>query len=241
MRIKALAAAATVNLVSLVANYAHAQNVSHALQIGLGTDFLTYTSATATVRVPQGAGGTLEQKSDENTTVWGFGRSNRVALEGGYGLTDSLVIGGVLQMGGWSREESTAPGSNNKTSDSRFSLFIGPKIDYMLLPTSMVRPMFGATLGLIRQTDSIDFTNANATTNQSSFGATGLGVMGRAGIRWFLTPGFSIDPAFVFGVATMSGSYEQPGVNPNTRLSYDASLSGYTVGLQVGLSGWVGL
>jgi hypothetical protein len=243
MRNKTLTALSIIGFAFVVSAQAKAQNIEHSLQLGLGTNFLTYESGTITQNQPQPDGSTLEYKTVDQTTTWGFSSRNPLSLEAGYGITDSLVIGGMLQLGGWANtigaQNVTAAGG--RQHESRFSLFIGPKLDFMLLPDSMVRPFVGGAIGLVRRTDTIETTNQNnITTTQSDLGQTGIGLMARAGIRWFLTPGFSIDPAFMFGFGWTSGGIDVPAGAGATR-NIDTSANGYTVGLSVAFSGWVGL
>ncbi len=249
MRKKTLTALMAIGIASIVSSRAQAQTTAGALQLGVGTNFLTYSSANITQHnTPIDNAGTLgDLKTIERNTTWGLSNRNGVSLEGGYGITDSLVLGGILEMGDWSN--TTGPDGMSRTvarnKESMFSLFIGPKLDYMLLPESVVRPFFGVALGLVRRTDTRESTLLNAagaavTTTDSDVGLTGVGLQGRAGIRWFLTPGFSLDPAFVFGFTSASGSISVPAGAGATR-SYDMSASGYTVGLRVAFSGWIGL
>jgi len=241
---KTLTALSIIGFASVVSAQAQAQNIEHSLQLGLGTNFLSYDSGTITVHQTQPDGSTLETKFVDQTTTWGLSSRNPISLEGGYGITGSLVIGGILQLGGWASTtgpQTVTATSGDKGHESRFSLFIGPKVDYMFLPDSMVRPFVGGAIGLVRRTDTIETTNQNnVTTTQSDLGQTGLGLMGRAGIRWFLTPGFSIDPAFMVGFGLTSGGIDRPAGAGATR-NYDTSANGYTVGLSVAFSGWIGL
>ena len=154
-------------------------------------------------------------------------------------------MGGLLQLGGWSQTVQTpanAPvGATTQDKQSIFQLFIGPKLDIMFLPDSRVRPFIGAAIGLVRDTNTQTHTATNnVTTTPYDGGWTGLGLLGRAGIRCFLTPGFSLDPAFVVSFATLSGSttYPAPGVGT---VNYDTGATGYNLGLSVAASGWVGL
>jgi opacity protein-like surface antigen len=243
MRNQTLTALSIVGLASLISTHASAQNIERALQLGLGTNLITYSSASITQNVPAGNGTTIEYESVNRTTVWGLGSRNNVTFEGGYGITDSLVLGGMLELGGWSNTTGpdTITAGDPRRTDSMFSLFLGPKLDFMLLPDSVVRPFIGGAIGLVRQSYSIETTNQNNITEpQADFGVTGVGLLARAGIRWFLTPGFSIDPAFVFGFATASGSTGTPVGGGATR-NDDTSATGYTLGLRVGFSGWIGL
>ena len=245
MRKTTVATLTAVGLVSFLATNAHAQAVAGALQVGIGTGLVSYTSPTYTVHnYPVGPGAIVgDLKTNPPITTWGFASRNGVTLEGGYGLNDMFVIGGMLQLGGWS--QSSLPGPGNATEKtSMFDLFIAPKLDVMFLPESRVRPFVGGAIGLTHFGTTTERTTpaaggATVTTTQNSAGATGIGLLGRAGIRWFLTPGFSIDPAFVFSYSAMSGSTEEP--RGAATVSYDSSMNSYTIGLNVGFSGWVGL
>lgn len=242
MRNHTLTAVTILGFATAFSTHANAQNIQHALQLGLGTNFVTYTSEKITQRGLLD-GGARDRELEDSTTVWGFGSRNAIAFEAGYGLTDSLVLGGILELGGWSNTSGPDPiaAGDPRRTNSMFSLFIGPKIDYMFLPDSVVRPFIGGAVGLVRQSSSQETTNQNNITDTDyEIGATGVGLLGRAGIRWFLTPGFSIDPAFVFGFATASGNTGFPEGNGATR-NYDTGVTGYTLGLRVGFSGWVGI
>jgi hypothetical protein len=244
MRKTTVATLTAVGLITLLSTSARAQAVAGALQLGLGTDFVSYSNYTQTVSVPTplvAPTGTVEQKFDYHQTRWGVSDHSNLNLEVGYGLTDDMVLGGMLVMGGWSGyAHSQQAQSPQHLQDSSFNFFIGPKFDYMFLPGSRVRPFVGAVVGLSRVTQNNTTTNnASVTTTTLDTGYTGLGLMGRAGIRWFLTPGFSLDPAFVFGFSTLSGSAQ--GVAGNDAASYDSGLTGFSLGLGVTASGWVGL
>ena len=244
MRNTTLVTLAAIGFISIVPCHAKAQTVANALQIGLGTGFVNYSSSTLTEHRPLVTGGTNDYKLDTTNTTWGFANRNGVFLEVGYGLNDMFVLGGLLQLGGTSQTVTTpagAPaGATTQTKESMFNLFIGPKLDVMFLPDSRVRPFVGAAIGLVRFTDNIQDTNANnVTTTPYDGGWTGVGLLGRAGIRCFLPPGFSLDPAFVFGFDTLSGSTTRP-VGAGTT-NYDTGATGYNLGLSVAASGWVGL
>jgi hypothetical protein len=85
-------------------------------------------------------------------------------------------------------------------------------------------------------------TATNVTTTPYDAGWTGVEFLGRAGIRWFIVPGFSLDPAFVFGFTLIDGSAHYPANVPaNATVSYDSNISGFSVGLSLAVSGWVGM
>ena len=153
MRKPTLATLTAIGLVSIISSHAKAQTVANSLQIGLGTDFVSYSNFTQRVTapplVPAGAPGTVDYKWDIHETRWGVSDHSNLSLEIGYGLDDSFVIGGLLRLGGWSGyNHSEQASSNNNIQESTFSLFIGPKLDYMFLPESRVRPFVGAIAGL---------------------------------------------------------------------------------------------
>ncbi len=247
MRKTTLVTLTAVGVVSMFSISAKAQTVAGALQLGLGTSFVNYSSSNITEHRPLAGGATEDYKISPATTTWGFADRNGATLEAGYGLNDMFVLGGLLQLGGWSQSIQTpapAPaGATITNKESFFTLFIGPKLDVMFLPDSRVRPFVTGAIGLVRMTDTRQTTTAaNVTTTSYDEGSTGGGLLLRAGIRCFLTPGFSLDPAFVFGYAgAFSGSTTIPNpVGPGT-VNYDTSASGYNLGLSVVASGWVGL
>ncbi|HEY6559760.1 MAG TPA: hypothetical protein VI072_20900 [Polyangiaceae bacterium] len=89
----------------------------------------------------------------------------------------------------------------------------------------MVRPFVGG---------SIAFLAASAEDDDSEASTTGFQVGGRAGVRWFAAPGFSLDPAFMVSYAYASGEIE-----PDAEDRIDVSTSGFSLLLMVGASGWI--
>lgn len=196
---------------------AFAQDIQGAIQLGLGTGLITYNKDT----VEQEVGGGVSVDVDYARTNWGFHGTSGVQFEGGYGLTDSLVLGGLLALGNDSTELSTG---NNEETVSTFELLLAPKVDYLFMPSSKVRPFVGGALGLFVH---------NTDDENSETSLLGLGVLARAGVKWFAAPGFSIDPALTFGGRWLSGETD------TGNLSFDASSSGYQIGLTLGMSGWI--
>ncbi len=241
MRKTTVATLTAVGLLSLFASNAHAQAVAGALQLGMGTGLVNYTNPSFTQHRA------ADYKQENPTTTWGFASRNGVTLEGGYGLNDMFVIGGLMQLGGWSQSaETTPPGDGTtKVKSSTFDLFLGPKLDVMFMPDSRVRPFVGGAIGFAHYGVSQETTaplGAGTVTRKDFDGAwNGVGFLGRAGIRWFLTPGFSIDPALVFSYTALSGSMNYPVAPAGATVNYDTPASSYMLGLNVGLSGWVGL
>lgn len=246
MRKTTVATLSAIGLVSLCAGNAHAQAVAGALQLGLGTGLISYTSPTFTHQVPF-QGGTAEYKLGTPTTTWGFASRNGVTLEAGYGLDDMFVIGGLMQLGGWSQSYETTPPGAGKTSvnSSTFDFFLGPKFDVMFLPGYSIRPFVGAAIGFAHYGVSQETQRPvlGGTTTERDYDGSwnGVGLMLRGGIRWFLTPGFSIDPSLVLGYTALAGSMDLPAPGQAATINYDAPGHSWTIGLNVGLSGWVGL
>jgi len=193
----------------------NAQSTEGAIQLGLSTTLFSYTKGTVTAEV-----GGLESDTDNSTTSWGIRDS--AAAELGYGVTDSLVLGGFLQLGG----ESTTgePEGQQESESSEFELLLGPKLDFMFSPGQKVRPFVGAMAGLLM---------VSADDEASETSLTGFQLLGRVGVRAFVAPGFSIDPALSLSWFTASGETE---FDPTT---IDVSASGVNVGLLIGFSGWV--
>src|SRR2546423_1806810 len=71
----------------------------------------------------------------------------------------------------------------------RFPFFVGPKVDYLFWSASPFRPFVGAIAGVER-------SNRDVVHGIGSM--IGAAVQGRAGVRCFAAPGFSIDPALFF-------------------------------------------
>lgn len=234
MHNKMIAVLGSLTMASLYATTATAQNTEGALQLGLGTDVFTYTSGSQKVDVPVVG----EQKTETSSFGWGFGRRNGITLEGGYGLGDSLVLGGFLALGGWSESAKLSRDNANESTDSEFTFGLAPKIDYMFLPTSRFRPFLGGALGLTHQSLKSETHDGQSgvTRIDTKVSLTGLLLMARVGVRCFLTPGFSLDPALTFGLIPTASGSAQAGAT-----SLDASASQFSIGLSLAASGWVGL
>ncbi|MGC4069523.1 MAG: outer membrane beta-barrel protein [Polyangiaceae bacterium] len=191
------------------AQVASAQNIDRAFQLGLGTNFLQYTS---------GSIDTDAYDADVSQTTWGISDHGGIQLEGGYALNDSLVLGGIVALGGQTV-------SIDDSDQDVFQLVLAPKLDYMFLSGERFRPFVGGAIGLVSTSQEV---NGGAKLSE-----TGLGLMARGGGRWFLAPGFSLDPALNLGFQTLSGEIDGGAVD------MDASMTAFTVGLSIGLSGWV--
>ncbi|MBN1605493.1 MAG: hypothetical protein JW940_02615, partial [Polyangiaceae bacterium] len=217
---------------------AGAQTTDGALQLGIGTGLVDYTSSTIDVELPAPGTTTAVHSS---SLEWGVAQGNRLDVEGGYGLGELLVLGGLVSLGGQSVKSDQI--GNTETKDSRFSLFVGPKLDLMLMPGEPIRPFFGFAAGLRHGLSKSESTNdQDVTTTTDRQKLSGVELLARAGIRWFPVQGFSIDPAIVFGWATLSGSRRvRRGPGPALYDDVDASGTRFAIGLDFAVSGWIGL
>jgi hypothetical protein len=215
-------------------------SVDGLIQLGLSVPIVQYASKSQTFKGmaaeinPATGIATMmmpEQKVSSSETNWGFA-TNSVALEGGYGLSDHLLIGGLLQLGGKSQSYQTE--GLPEVKNSSFSFLLGPKIDYMFSPTSKLNPFVGAAVAV-----AINSTNAGDAIKESS---TTFNFVARGGIRYFLFEQLSLDPTFQIGAAVGSGTQTttptggQPGV---TSTDKDFSQSGIQVALSLGVSLWL--
>jgi hypothetical protein len=161
------------------------------------------------------------QEVDISRLDWAIAE-NAVVLEIGYGLTESLVLGGQLGIGGESTTQEQMGFADQESSE--FSFLFGPKLDYMFSPGSKVNPFAGAVVLI-----GVDSTDGGGLETSS----TVFRFLGRIGLRAFLADAFSIDPALVVGAGV--GSASQDGGAGET----DLSVTGFQVGLDIGFSGWM--
>ncbi len=188
-------------------------SVDGALQLSLGTYFMRYTSASRDFDP--------ELPSDESISqlAWGLGEHSPVRIEMGYGISDRLLIGGVLQLGGESL--TLDPDIGVDAEASTFDLLLGPKAEFHFMPDSKFNPYAGAVLALESHSDDV-------------YGHLLFNFIVKAGVRCFLSEGFSIDPELQFGFALGSGAAE---ATDGSEIDY--SLSGFRIGLGLAFSGWL--
>jgi hypothetical protein len=213
---KAVVSVVTLGTLAITC-HAFAQNIDGAIQLGLGTSFLSYSKTSGTVDLPL-------RQTDIGTSItrWGLSDEGGIQLEGGYGINNSMIVGGLFALGG-SSTTNTQEGLNDVDS-SKFNLLLAPKFDYHFSAGQPLQPFVGGAIGLVM---------AKTDNNGLESSATGLGLLGRGGLRWFLAPGFSVDPALNLGFQALSGSIDSGNA------SYDLSGTAFTIGLSIGISGWV--
>lgn len=226
MRTKAVVALSLCLSSWVGARVGHAQESFDRLQIGLLTSLVRYNQVT----IEAEAGG-VTSEDETRRTGWGLASFNGVGLEIGYGVTDLLVVGGRLELGGESTTEQadTLP----EMESSGLDLLLAPKIDVMFSPGEPVRPLLGAAAGLLlaRSEEDLDTTQGLGPVAETS--VTGLALMARGGLRWFPVPGVTFDPAVAVHWQTGSGETEFAAG------TVDVSIKGIGVALEIGVSGWL--
>jgi len=224
-----------------------AQYSNGALQIGLSTPLFVYEHFS---RNAEG------EELIQETVAWGVRRN--VALEVGYVVTEAIVLGGYLRIGGESQTakyiegESQAimywdPYVTDPESDT-FGLMVGPNISAVLLSGSPIRPFLAVCAGFGFNTGENKV--ADQVVEDTFYG---LELLGRVGARWFLLEGFSLDGSFAFSWTTMSGELEAPVFgtmyDPNVnkyrpvieldRTTLKAERNGFSFAVLLGASGWI--
>ena len=201
---------------------ARAQTTDGALHLGLSTSVVEYTSLSGEYEW-----GALQTDVEASNTSWGF-RENGVMLDVGYGLTDSIVLGGFISVGGDSDsvELVDVPGAEEQ-EESHFGLALGPRFDFMFMPGEKLRPYLTASIGLVTASSDVDDVETSLT---------GFQMQGGVGLRWFAASGFSVDPVLAVGWGTASGEVEAADAALGEA---DVSVSAFTVGLGIGFSGWI--
>jgi hypothetical protein len=194
---------------------AAAQDIQDRFQLALSTDLVTYNSVTFESDL-------FDDDLEQNTTKWGVHRS--VLLELGYGVSEMIVVGAIVTLGGTS--QSVEQG-DDESEVSDFVAVVGPKIDLLLSQGSDVRPFLGAFIALAHQSDSVE---DGAETSM-----TGFNIGARLGLHCFASTGFSVMPAVMFAYGNVSGEMEIDGSSETPEISQ----SGFSLALMLGASGWI--
>ena len=193
-------------------------SVEGALQLSLGTYFMRFTSAS------QDYDNAMLSDESVSELLWGLSEASTVTLEGGYGVTDRLLVGGILQLGGTSGTRDPEADAAEEIDSSSFDLLIGPKAEFHFLPTSKFNPYAGGAIAIASHSEE---------AGGLSFSQLTFNLQIRGGIRCFITDSLSIDPSLVFAFGIGSGSVEV------ATLESDYGVSGFRIGLAVNVSGWL--
>lgn len=159
------------------------------------------------------------------TTAQGlFGRTTSypVHLEAGYGVSDNILIGALLQLASYGENLEIA-GAKSPMTD--FAFTIAPKFDYQFSPNSRLNPFVGAIASLTLHSKKY----VNLEDSRTLFG-----VGARAGLRYFVLDQLSIDPVATLSFNFGSGTQKQQIVP--TPVEFENSLSGFQFGLAMGVS-----
>lgn len=208
---------------ALLAFSAPALAVEEDFQLGLGTTLVS--SSTLELE----GDGTVETQLERKTTGVGFGGGSGVTLDLGYGITDRLVLGGLLQLRTETVENELEIAGVVTTSseETTTGVLIGPKLEFLILDDGDVRPFLGA---------AVAYASVTTENDTDEMDLSGFAVLGGVGLHWFLTPGFSIDPLLQLQYASLSGEID-PSAAGQDETDLDGSLLGY--GLGIGFSGWL--
>ena len=200
---------------------AHAQETQGAFQLGLGTPVFTYGSSTTTLEL-----GGEEQETETSGIGWGIPQDAMFEL--GYGVTDMIVVGGLLELSGTSQTQEPDDPDADELEASGLALVVLPKIDVMFSPGQKIRPFVGAAGGLLMTSTKL---SSGDFTQESSL--LGVQLLGRVGLRAFLAPGFSLDPAAFVVWSTASGEIEAETT------TFDVKTTNLAAGVLVVASGWI--
>jgi hypothetical protein len=202
----------------LLGGRAVAQDTEGAFQLALVTDLLSYSSATIEFD---------ETGVEVETTVLNWGVRDNVALELGYGITDMLVLGAFVRLGG--ETVTVAPQLGGDTENSDVGVLIGPKLDVVFgTSRSEVRPFAGFAVAL-------ESTTVNDEDMGLETSLLGLNLQGRVGLHWFVMPAISVDPVFAFAWGTANGEVDEIQGDD----SLEVSGTGINVSAMLGLSAWI--
>jgi hypothetical protein len=196
------------------------RSLSGKVQLGLSIPTLRYTRTT----LDMGSTKTHAQSV-------GTGFFSELRLDVGYVVSESIVLGGWLSMQAASTTTTfeAAPSPVIESFSNAYDFALGPKLDFHALPGAILCPFFGAAVGLrLHPKDA------------SAVSFAGVNFEARAGLRWFVAEGASVDVA-VFGGASISNYRQGPRKGQFAYvLPDDGSRQVYSVGLSFGLSAWIG-
>lgn len=154
--------------------------------------------------------------------LYGRTTSHPVNLELGYGVSNNILIGALVQLAAFS-DSLEANGAKFPMSD--FAFTVAPKLDYHFSPSARLNPFIGAIA-------SLTLHNKKYYASQDS--RTLFGVGARAGFRYFVLDQLSVDPLVMLGFNFGSGKQKQELVP--TPIEFENSLSGIQFALAIGVS-----
>lgn len=188
----------------------------------LGLDGGLFEHQVMTTSVPGGSAfGSSSQEVDVKTTTLGLA-SIPFGPVVAYGVSDNILLGTHLDL--IHRSVSADGGSSRDSLGFAANLFAS-----YVAGTGDVRPFIGPLLGI----EMVDTDQGSSTTKEHLFTFNA-----QLGLHAFATSSFSIDPSLVAGYGVGGGSLEVADGFGGTGIDYD--LSGFSIGLRLGVSGWIG-
>jgi len=204
--------------VVLVPSVAFAQDIHEAFALGIDVPIVAYSSVSGEVENPPPVGNVNRDVSRMN---WGVAE-NPMSLHLGYALSDDIVLGGMLWLGGDTRTYELANAGESKTTWFWFG--IGPYFEYVFPTGGSVRPFIGGYLDISHESEDPD------GSRKSSY--TYFQLAARGGVHIFVMRDLSLDPLAFLGFQTVLSGEEDPG-------NFSVSGTGPIVGLGFGLTGWI--
>jgi len=164
--------------------------VESRFQIGVFSTLASYTKLSFTL----GSGATA-QRGSVTDTAYGFS-GNPVTFELGYGVSSSLVLGLLLELG---TTKTTASTIGYQNAQQFGAFLVGPRVEYSF--GDRVRPFVSGVAGFITVPQSGEYY---------SISLTGFELVGGAGVHIFLADSFSVDPMLRGSWGTGKGKVKDP-------------------------------
>jgi hypothetical protein len=143
----------------------------------------------------------------------------------GYGISNQALVGAQLDI----LHQNSQFGDNS----AQDTLGAGASLSLAyVVESGNVRPFFGPVVGL---------NHFSTDSGQSTFSETIFDIGARVGLLGFATHWFSIDPSVVIAYATGTGTQRSLFTgDPRAGGEQEHDLSGFSVGLRLAMSGWLG-
>lgn len=199
---------------------AEAQDVDGVVRVAFGAALVEHARTQLEFERPNLLGETNLALSH---TEWGS-EAPSVFIDVGYGLSNWVVLGAFVQIGGASfRLQSGASGLADDACACL--LVVGPRAEIVFAPGSEVRPFAAASVG---------FAAVSAEAGENRASLRGLELTGELGLHWFAATGVSLDPAVQVGWGIASGDLDAFGEQIELRATT------WNLALALSVSGWIG-
>ncbi len=165
-------------------------------------------------------------------------------IQGGYFVSDGFEIGPVLSLMYNSDTTTTEPdgGTESEDTSSGYLFGLGVQLNYYFSGRGFSAPYVGIALQYgMANTEMVDETPAgnDVDTTTTTTDGSGFIIMPRAGIAFFVTKNFAIDPSLYISYASMSGTTSvetEPAGGASTTADTDNSMSNMDIGFMVGFN-----